>query len=235
MNVKHFRLLIISLLLGYNLLLTPELVAQSDVQKDFADKIGVSQLIYHGFNYWRIGYKTKGHPFFGTDAMQPATIYYRNARYQNLPVLFDIHQGLVVIYDYYKQMQIALVTEKIDSIEIGPAFFCKVNTSLVGQSPPDLMERVQKGNRSLYARHYKVLQTPKRAEDTNPPSFIERIDWYVQHADDWIKIDSEKKLLALDEKRKDEIKQLIKSNKASLKHNPRETIGMVVHYLNTKN
>ena len=70
------------------------------LSKIYFSDIGDNAEIYHGSEYIRNGQKAFGYPFFNSDTMLKATIYYQGTEYTVRPVHYDLVSDVLVINNY---------------------------------------------------------------------------------------------------------------------------------------
>jgi hypothetical protein len=162
--------------------------------------------------------------------MLKGTIYYKDYRYDDVEMKYDITSDQIVIYNYPKTDFIALQNERIPEFNINGHEFFHMDSS-VSQHGKGYYERLCKGAIFLWAKRFKKIQIPAKAEDQTA-QFKEFDSYYLQRADNFYPISNKRQLEHEMEDKLSEIKTYVRQNKIDFRHHFEEAAIKTVNYYN---
>ena len=103
---------------------------------------------------------TIGHPFFETAEPHPGTIMYRGARFQNIPLNYDLALDQVLLSYPGQVATVQLVPDQITTFSLGSHQFVRLlaDSSAKSAAPTGFYEVLLPGPVSLLARHTKRVE-----------------------------------------------------------------------------
>lgn len=103
---------------------------------------------------------TIGHPFFETAEPQTGTITYRGARFQNIPLNYDLALDQVLLSYPGQVATVQLVPDQITTFSLGSHQFVRLlaDSSAKSAAPAGFYEVLFAGPASLLARHTKRVE-----------------------------------------------------------------------------
>src|SRR5665811_375840 len=191
--------------------------------------------LYTGKEFIKYSVNIKGYPFFETDQMQTASIFYDGTLYENVPLLYDVVAQEIVINRYNSDERIRLLNEKIkyfifDGHRFENIFSVEGRDENVTNIFYDIMFT---GKASVLVKRIKHIKSAIRAED--PTSFVEEDELYVRNGNNLYAIDGKNSTLQAFGDKKNEVKNFIKKNKFRFKKNMEKELVMTAEYYSTLN
>ena len=134
--------------------------------------------LYRGSQYVVYSFQFKeGHPYFDQDKMQTGSVLYNGVLYRNVPLIYDLVKGLLVINDANKVFKIALINQEIDSFSIQNHIFIKLTDSLTPSAPrPGFYELLYNGRTTLLKKEKKTIR-----EEISTNVVVKTIDYSVTY------------------------------------------------------
>lgn len=134
--------------------------------------------LYRGSQYVIYSFQIKeGHPYFDQDQMQTGSVLYNGVLYKNIPLIYDLVKGLLVINDANKIFRIALINQEIDSFSIQNHIFIKLTDSLTSSVPrPGFYELLYNGRTVILKKEKKTIR-----EEIAANAVVKSIDYSVTY------------------------------------------------------
>ena len=186
--------------------------------------LGPNAHLYNGSGYETYDVHIKGNPFF-LPAMQSGSLYYDGMRYENLPMIYDIHHDELIINRYTQNFRIRLVNEKTSYFTLENHFFIRIvqDTSNNPVIPTGYYERLYDGNITALAKRRKRIDETILAEGLSS-QFIEDDLFYIRKDNIYYAVRNKRGVLDIFRERKKEIKKFLRKNKIRFKDNPEYAI-----------
>ncbi|HKP31669.1 MAG TPA: hypothetical protein VJT83_03045, partial [Chitinophagaceae bacterium] len=140
----------------------------------YKNAVAENSSLYNGTEY--IGYVARpaGHPFFETQKMELANVYYDGVLFRDIPILYDLVNDQIIIDNYAKTQRIILNSEKVTFFEVGGHFFIRPQTdTATGNAPGGFYERLYNGKTKVLVKRKKQITSITTAEGIR-----ERYDQY---------------------------------------------------------
>lgn len=131
----------------------------------FRQAVAENSSLFNGTEY--VGYVARpaGHPFFETQNMVPANVYYDGVLFHDIPILYDLVNDQLIIDNHSKTRRIILNSEKVTYFEIGDHFFIRPQTdSAGGNAPGGFYERLYNGRTKVLVKRKKQVNTITSSE-----------------------------------------------------------------------
>jgi hypothetical protein len=200
----------------------------------FQNAVGDKAHLYTGKEYTYPPKGIKGHQFFSSGRMLPGEIFYDGTLYTNIPLLFDIHQQVVVIENYGVEDKIFLLGEKIKYFSIeGHRFENVALTGTKDENTGSLYDVVFSGKASVLVKRLKRIKNPVKAEE--PPEFVEEDVLYIRNDNTLYAVDDKAALLRALHDKNDLLKQYLRKNRFRFKKNIEKELVMTAAYYTTLN
>jgi hypothetical protein len=135
--------------------------AVASVAQQYTKSVRPESLLFNGPEYVkRTTPGTIGHPFFESAEPQLGTVVYQGARFEAVPLSYDIAQDQVVMTYPNQAVTIVLVPEKLTAFSLGSHQFVRVRADSATKDvlPTGYYEVLQPGPVSLLAHHIKRPQ-----------------------------------------------------------------------------
>jgi len=196
----------------------------------FYKSVNESSHLFNGTEYIMYDQHIKGDPYFIPD-VSPGAVFYDGTLYKNVPMLYELINGRLVIRQYNNGVLINLINEKVGYFNLYNHQFIHIvpdsgNTVITN----DFYDRIYNGNVALYVRRQKIM-----FED---PSTYERsfiiTDRYFMHKNNmWYPIHSQGDMLALFKEKKKDITKYLRQNKIKYKKDPENAMIKMAEYYDT--
>jgi hypothetical protein len=187
--------------------------------------LGENTHIYTGYEYVTPDRNIKGSPYFLADGPIPATIFYDDSYYQNIPVLFDIVLDELVINRLGQNFKISLVSDKLTSFTLRNHEFVRIfRDSANGiELPSGYYDRVYAGKTIVLVKRKRRLQETF-IYNTIAYEYKDENIFYVIAAGQIVQVDSKSSVMDLFKSKKAEIKSFLRKNKLNFKSDFEKTL-----------
>lgn len=201
----------------------------------FQNEIKDNMHLFTGKKYYKYEPGLQGFPFFETNQMQSADIFYDGNLYKNIPLLFDIVRQLAVINQYQQETRIQLLTEKIEYFTLNGHRFENISFDKGGVNSVNkgLFDIVFTGKASVLVKRIKNIKKGFRAED--PYSFSEEDEYFVKKEKGLFNAGNKKAVMLAFDDKKDFVRIFIKKNNLKFKKSIEKDLIMTAAYYSTLN
>lgn len=187
--------------------------------------------LYNGMEYIEEHPGVIGSPYWKSSLLQPGSIYYDGALYQDVPLAYDIAKEEVVIRNQ-QQLSIKLVPEKIEYIILLNQLFIRIESDSINNTglQPGLYNVINNGPVTVLAKRRK---TPLRVlQPTDHYEFREQDSYFIREDEKYYSIDNKGTLLNALRDKNEEIKKFFKKNKFNFRKDLENAIIKTVDYYN---
>ncbi len=215
------------------LFLNPGVYGQSSSSADSAtipvneyfSAIGGNSYLYNGPEYVTLDPSISGSPFFRSDSMSPGRIIYNGGEFRNVPMLYDLYSGKVVINRYGQHFRISLVPEKLSSFEVYNHHFVLLGRDSLNRSPaePGIFDRIYEGRSTVFVKRIKLNES-KIEYNVVTQTFRERDFYFIKTGGRFYPVNSRAAMLSVFGSKKSAVKKFIRKNKLNYKKRPEETL-----------
>src|SRR6266700_8338198 len=162
--------LLFSLPASAQLLLTDSAIYRQSVDSLLAvykNQVGTTLHLYNGSRYIRQGLSGAGTPFFLSDSLLKASLYYDGCLYNDADLHYDLLNDEIVINDYTQNVPVRLVTGKIKYFTILNHRFLRLVTDSIHDPllKTGFYEYFPIGKGAVLVKREKKLELPARADD----------------------------------------------------------------------
>jgi hypothetical protein len=200
----------------------------SNLTKVYLKGICDNAEIYHGSEYIRNGQKAIGYPFFNSDTMLTASIYYQGTAYPGRTVHYDLVSDILIINNYASNALISLSPEKVDSFEIDHHFFVLISAQKSNRlNKTGYYERLFSGEPGLFALREKKLVAGIGSEETK---YIQHDDYFIEIKSVFYGVDGKTALLDVLKDQEDVLKKYIRTNKLNFKKDFESSLVLATIY-----
>ncbi|MBO9572394.1 MAG: TonB-dependent receptor, partial [Chitinophagaceae bacterium] len=140
--------------------------------------------LYNGSEYTGFYHGVNGHPFYKSDSLLDADVFYDGVLYKNLRIGFNLADNAIYIKEPGLGYAIQLVNDKIAYFIIGSSKF--INVRQPGE--PVFYEVIYKDGIKVYVLRQKQLKQAFRPED--PMKFVEYTSYFVARGGKLVKVKS---------------------------------------------
>jgi hypothetical protein len=184
----------------------------------YFSSIGENAHIYNGYEYMTPDSRIKGSPYFLTDGMVPANIYYDDAYYKDIPVLYDVVRDLVVLNRLDQNFRISLISEKLTSFSLQNHSFIRITKDSTHgvDLVTGLYDKLYGGKSTVLMKRRKIV-VDFQEYSTLGVKYVEQNQYYVKFEGRYVETNSKSAVLKLFRTKKSEIKSFLRKNKLKFK------------------
>jgi len=199
--------------------------------KLYYSAIGENAHIYNGYEYRTPDRNIKGSPYFLTDALVPANIYYDESYYPEVPVQYDQVRDLVVIYRLDQNFKISLIPQKLNSFSLKNHEFIRISQDSAGgiNLATGYYDRVYAGKSTVLVRRKKYVHEVTEYTST-VLAYEEDYHYYVLFDNQYVEVKNKGSVLSLFESKKSEVKSWLRKNKLKFKTDFEKTLIAAAAY-----
>jgi hypothetical protein len=176
--------------------------------------------LYNGSDYIVYLSRDDEHPYFKMDDWVYGSIVYWNELYENVPLLYDIHNDLIIT-EHIRGNPLKLISEKVERFTLLEHTFVRLNRDEQNKISDGFYDRLYDGESKVYARHSKAFR-----ETLEPQKIIHHFDentrYYLVKDGIFNVVKSKRSVLGVLRDQKQNVKNFIRKNRISF-HNNRET------------
>lgn len=172
----------------------------------------------------------KGDPYFITEVTS-GSVYYDGTLYKNVPMLYELTSGNLVVRRYDGGVLMCLIKEKVGSFNLYNHTFIHLvpdsgNTVITN----DFYDRIYNGKNAIYVRRQKILYEDPA---TYERSFLINDKYVIYKNNAWYPVSSEGDVLKLFKDHKKEITKYLRQNKIKYKKAPEYAMVKMAEYYDT--
>ena len=174
-------------------------------------------------------------PFFINSTFDTGAVFYQGMLYENVPLLFDIIQGDVLVRDPSKLNIIRLHKENVEWFRLHGHTFLRLEKDSSSTHPvkTGFYTPLHRGSTSLYLFPSKQIKESSSASGGLKTYADENDEYLINKGNDYFKVKDKKSVLRVLGDRRKEIGQFIKKNKLKLRQDPYNNLPKVVAYYDT--
>lgn len=186
--------------------------------------------LYTGSEYLGNGHQAKGSPFFLSDSSLRGFVVYREQRYENLDMQYDLLSGELLIRDYTHNYNIELSRENVTRFSIAHHDFWYL---VPDRSSPSNMEagyyeRLNGTDPALFARREKKIVIPSSVDEQ---AFYQLVNsWYLLIGGRFYQVESKNGLLDILKDKKDLVKKFIREQHLNFKKEFERALLKTIEY-----
>lgn len=204
-------------------------VGYANVVTFYFDQIGADAHLYTGKEYMPYRSGIMGTAFFQEPIVQPAELFYDGILYHDIPLLYDVVRGELVINRYQDNTRIKLINEKVSYFKVGGHTFKHLyfneNDSEIFEGFYDIL---YEGKATVFAARIKKIEMTLNPAD--PPKFTERDKYFVSNGSDYFVVKKSASVVAAFKDQKELIKNFMRKNKFRLKQNTENELLQIAAY-----
>jgi hypothetical protein len=198
-----------------------------NIQKNI---IGENSIIYYGKEYAGYDHQLEGDPYYVTDTLVVASVYYNGASFHDIGMLYNINLDAIIIYNPYKKQMISLPSEKIDSFRfLGHLFIWLVTDSfMINHLIAGFYDKAYSGNTIVLIRQVKSIIQPINPRD--PSRFVEKSGYFIKKDGNYFPVDSQNQLLDVFRDQRKKLLKYLHANKLKFKKDAANTLVKAAQY-----
>jgi hypothetical protein len=204
--------------------------AVTSARSQYMKSMGTGSYFYNSVAYERYWNGMLGHPFFISEAFRQGNLYYNGVLYEDVPLMYDLSRDQLVTKNFSKELNVKLLTEKIDSFSIGKNNFVRVVAdSNVLSIPAGFYEKLYSGNIVVLGKYEKKVEYSLRAED-KITKLVEHDHYFIGKEGKYHLITGESDLLSVFKEQRGELRKFLNRREVNFKKDPAATIVQAVAY-----
>ncbi|WP_419801385.1 hypothetical protein [Mucilaginibacter sp.] len=181
--------------------------------------IGEQSRLYNGPEYNEADPAIKSNPFYNdVNIWKPATVYYDNILYKNVPVKYDVFKDQLVALHYNKVSSYVLLNDKLQYFDLSGQHFVSINVDSLDNPgiKNGIYEELYKGKTQVLVRASKTMQI-------STSSSLERYfttakkEIYLKKGDRYFSINGKSSILKALKDKQTPLRLYIKSNNLDYK------------------
>jgi len=183
--------------------------------KLFYSSINENAHLYNGTEYIMYDQHIKGDPYYSIADMKEGSVFYDGTLYQNVPMLYELTTGNLVIRQYNNGVLMNLINEKI-------GYFTLLNHTFIHLVPDSanniisngFYDRIYNGSAVVYVKRQKIaFEDPSTFEK----SFIIKDRYFIYKGNSCYPVSDESDVLKVFKDKKKDISKYLRQNKIKFK------------------
>jgi hypothetical protein len=197
----------------------------------YFNALGENAHIYTGYEYYTPDRNIKGSPYFLADGPIPATLFYDDSYYQNIPALYDLVRDQLIINRLGQNFKISLVGDKLTAFSIHNHEFIRISRDSAGgiELPTGFYDKRYAGKTTILVKRKRRLQEVLYY-GTTTSEYVDENIYYIITGGQIVQVDSKSAVLDLFKSKKTEIKSFVRKNKLNFKSDFEKTIVAIAAY-----
>ena len=213
--------------------LMPDSTVYNDIESAVIDHfntaIGNLSEIYSGPVYELSPPANKGSFYFeDKNYVTPGFVRYNDTWYKNVPVLYDVHAGVMVSVlgsNFY-----ILQSEKLSDVILLSHHFIYLPAGNSAQLTPGFYDLLYDGSSRVFVKRTKIIRDELLASQAVASVYENKSDIYVKKGNIYILVNNKGSLLSAFSDKRKEIDQYIKKNKLDYKGDIEGTVKAIAAY-----
>lgn len=189
--------------------------AKQNVINRYQQTLGAQARLYNGSKYRAPQHTLEEHPYFASEDWVMGSVYYDGERFDDVPLMYDLFQGVLVTEHYPSGHPIQLVYGKLQRFSIAGHNFEKIENETVGNSLPrsGFYDILYPGPTRVVARRQKQKREEIDAGGMER-TYDERNRYYIFKNGVFFQVKSKSSVRKLMTDKKQEIKRYLKQHRA---------------------
>lgn len=209
-------------------------VSAREQARDLYDRVIYLQAgLYNGKVYEEYDPLEDEHPYFIFDDLVEGSIVYRGDFYSQVPILYDIRTGRVVIEHPQQLFKIELVFENVDEFEIGSHNFVRLEGTAGNQLKEDYYEELYRGNLKVYA-HYSKTYFSFFESNEIVKVFNQKVRYYIYKDGKYYEVGSKRSALDILSDHKRKIKAFMREHKIRFNRDKATALYEIAQFYDTQ-
>lgn len=206
---------------------SPERNTQGPV-KLFYSSINENAHLYNGTEYIMYDQHIKGDPYFIVADMREGMVLYDGTLYENVPMLYELTTGNVVVRAYNNGVLMNLINEKVGYFTLLNHTFVHIMPDSANTTITDgFYDRLYNGNAAVYVKRQKIaFEDPSTFER----SFIVKDRYFIYKNATWYAVSGESDVLRIFKEKKKDITKYLRQNKIKFKKDPEYAMVKMAEY-----
>jgi hypothetical protein len=207
--------------------------SSSYVRQIFESNLSQQSGLYNGLEYQFYNPEIEGSAYFNeAKFFDKGSLVYNGVRYDNVPLMYDLHADRVVslLYDGYNKFQ--LIDERVREFDLYNHHFVRIAVDSADRSTPirtGYYDEIYAGKITLLAKRTRELKETSGARELKR-YFLAKNTYFLKKEGQYISVNSDRSFFnALGDRRKD-LQRFLKDNKVNYRKNPEHAMVMLATY-----
>lgn len=201
-----------------------------DVYNPFIEK---QSRLYNGIEHQGYSFKIIGHAYFQEKELQTGTIVYDELEFTNVPMLYDLLKGQVVVQHFNRFTKIGLVSEKVKEFTLFNHHFIRLDSTLSPVLITGFYDEMYTGRLAVLVKRSKFIE--ETIKDELIREFQPMDLYFIKKEGTYYPVKNYKGLLAILKDRSKEVKQYLRRNKIKYRKGPENAIVKATVFYDTLN
>jgi hypothetical protein len=209
----------------------PTIAKAGDVYNPFIEK---QSRLYNGIEHLGYSVRIKGHAYFLQKELQTGTVVYDELEFANVPMLYDLLKGQVVVLHFNGFTKIGLVPEKVSAFTLFDHHFIRLDSLSNSSIITGYYDEVYKGRQlNVLVKRGKVIE--ETVKDEVEREFKPWDLFFIQKEGTYYPIKNYKGLLAVLKDRSKEVRQYLRKNRIKYRKGAENAIVKATVYYESLN
>jgi hypothetical protein len=208
----------------------PIIVKAGNIYNPFIEK---QSRLYNGVEHLGYAYKIKGHAYFLQNELSIGAIVYDELEFANVPMLYDLKNGQVVIQYLDGFSKIGLISSKVKSFTLLNHHFVRLDSIPGTPITGGFYDELYTGNTKVLVKRRKFIE--EIVKDEIEREFIALNPVFIQKEDSYYAIKTYKALLTVLKDKAPQVKQYLRKNRIKFRKDPENTILKAAEYYDSIN
>jgi hypothetical protein len=211
----------------------PTIIKAGDVYNPFIEK---QSRLYNGIEHLGYSVRIKGHAYFLQKELQTGTLVYDELEFANVPMLYDLLKGQVVVLHFNGFTKLGLVPEKVKEFTLFDHHFIRLIGDSLSNSPviTGYYDEVYKGRQlNVLVKRGKFIEETVKDElerEFRPFDLV-----FIQKEGNYYHIKNYKGLLTVLKDRSKEVRQYLRKNRIKYRKGSENAIVKATAYYESLN
>ncbi len=211
--------------------------AISGITREFYNSVGQASRLYNGHEYLPYDRQVKGTALFPYDvhSWETGEVTYDGVLYRNVPMMYDIYKGELVILLYNKFSMCALLNNRVRDFSFANHHFVRLDADSIPNNTAGVVtgfyDQLYGGKTQVVARRSKTIQNSSNAVAVPEIYFISKDEYYIRKGGAYYKVNnSQHAVLSLLKDKKSALQKYLKDNDIRYNDNPDENMAKLAAY-----
>ncbi len=200
--------------------------------QNFTTAIGEDSRLYNGPEYDQYDPAIKGNAYADDIIVwKLGTVYYDDAIYTNVPMMFDVYKDCVVVLHYNKASRYTLLNDKLHYFNLSGHHFIYLNVDSVNNPGihNGIYNQLYKGKTEVLAKRSKSIQTGTTGNLENYFTAGKK-EIYLKKGSIYYNINSVPSILKALQDKKKQVQLFISDNRINYKADPEQALVKIASY-----
>jgi hypothetical protein len=208
----------------------PVIVKAGDIYNPFIEK---QSRLYNGVEHLGYAYTIKGYAYFLQNEFSTGTIIYDELEFANVPMLYDLNKGQVIIQHLDGFSKIGLISSKVRSFSLLDHHFIRLDSLPGTPITGGFYDELYNGNTKVLVKRGKFIE--ETVKDEIEREFIIKDADFIQKEGSYYAIKTYKTLLTVLKDKAPQVKQYLRKNRIKFRKDPENTILKAAVYYDSIN